>query len=89
MVFRVWLRSVITVCPKAKICFAQSQQCIMNMKIFNSTLGIIFEIWCKWLMFSEFSNNALTWIFGNVLNISQDKNIDYIPKLMVLFNVLF
>ena len=40
-------------------------------------------------MFSEFSNNVLTWIFGNVLNISQDKNIDYIPKLMVLFNILF
>ena len=40
-------------------------------------------------MFSEFSNNALTCIFGNVLNISQGKNIDYIPKLMVLFNVLF
>ena len=33
MVFRAGLRSVITICPGAKICFTQSQQCIMNMKI--------------------------------------------------------
>ena len=41
MVFRAGLRSVITICPRAKMCFTQSQQCIMSMKIFNSTLGII------------------------------------------------
>ena len=40
-------------------------------------------------MFSQFQNNVLTCIFGDVLNISQGKNIDYIPKMIVLFNVLF
>ena len=41
MVFRAGLRSVITICPRAKMCFTESQQCIMSMKIFNSTLGIL------------------------------------------------
>ena len=46
MVFTTGLRNVITVCPRPKsashkLCILTESACIMNMKSFNSSLGII------------------------------------------------
>ena len=76
MVFRAGLRSVITICPKGKnVLHTESAMHYEyeNLQLYLGNYKV--EIWCKWLMFSEFSKNAVTCIFGNVLNIPKARTL--------------